>query len=266
MAADDLPFGATVPGEGAGSGETGRPSPDDTPGPTPYYEDEHVVIYHGDCLELADLWTCADVLVTDPPYGRAWRQGEIRDTRGTVKRQNSLSREGIRNDDTTLCRDAALVAWGRGPAIVFGDLMLGPPTGTQLVCVYHKTNPTSGLRGAIAGVRRDAEAVYLMGWPSGIGGRSSVFATSRQMSAAHGIVTKDGGGHPHTKPDDVLGALLALTPDGASIADPFMGSGSTLVAAKGIGRRSIGVELEERYCEIAAKRCAQEVLDLGASA
>lgn len=218
----------------------------------PYYEDELITLYHGDCLEVTE-WLAADVLVTDPPYGRGWRQGNLgNDAHG-----------GIANDESTAVRDAALSRWG-GVAIVFGDLMLPPPGGTQQVLVFHK--PTNaGVRGATAGFRRDAEAVYLLGgWPSGIGGDSSVLRTiARSQGGTHSIVGRTG--HPHAKPGDIMQRLIQVCPPGV-IADPFAGSGSTLVAAKALGRRAIGVELEERYCEIAARRLAQDVLDFSGGA
>ena len=223
----------------------------------PYYEDDSVELWHGDCLELADLWTCADVLVTDPPYGRAWKQGDTGSARGWM----DDSRAGIANDNGTAARDSALAAWGVGrPAIAFGDLAFAPPLGTKLTAIYHKDVGAPGMRGAIAGVRRDVEAIYFVGaWPSGLGGRSAVFPAGCLIQTAHGIVARHGG-HPHTKSGLVMQELLALCPPG-TIADPFAGSGSTGVAAKALGRRAILVELEERFCEIAARRLSQDVLD-----
>jgi site-specific DNA-methyltransferase (adenine-specific) len=223
--------------------------------PTPYYQDDLVTLYLGDCREVTE-WLSADVLVTDPPYGRAWRQGRLKG-----HHSDNLN-QGIANDETTEVRDAALSLWGIDrPAISFGDLMLPPPNGTKLVCIYRKP-ADSGLRGAMAGVRRDADAIYLLNkWTSGIGGRSSVFASHRPLVGGSAGIVSRAGGHPHTKAGDVMVDLLRLTE--GTVADPFAGSGSTLVAAKQLGRKAIGVEIDERYCEIAARRLSQGVLDFG---
>lgn len=220
---------------------------------TPYYEDDHVTIYHGDCLDVEDWWLTADVLVTDPPYGRAWRQGDTASARGW----RSDHHQGILNDGSTQARDDALALWGKDrPAIVFGDLMLPPPTNTKLVLVLDKGGD-AGFTGAIAGFRRNVEGIYLIGrHPSGLGGRSAVLST--RQSCGGNLARQTG--HPHTKPVDVVRQLLEVT--SGVIADPFMGSGTTLRAAKDLGRKAIGVELDERYCEIAAKRMGQEVLAL----
>jgi DNA modification methylase len=212
----------------------------------PYYADELVTLYHGDCREITE-WLTADVLVTDPPYGRGWQSGELPGHGG--------KHHGIAGDKDTAARDQALLAWGNQLAVVFGDLMLAPPGGTRLVLPYAKA-AAAGNRGAVAGFRRDAEAVYLIGpWRYGFGGRTSILRSGNRVQSSLSV----RHGHPLAKPVDVMETLIAACPPG-TIADPFAGSGSTLVAARNLGRKTVGVEIDERYCELAARRLSQGVL------
>jgi hypothetical protein len=225
----------------------------------PYYASGLVTLYLGDCREVTG-WLAADVLVTDPPYGRGWKQGQLHGRKGAVNGQwVSDGHGGIAGDADTTVRDEALGLWDwrNGPAAVFGDLNLPPPAGSKQTLIYPKP-PPAGLRGATAGFRRDAEAIYLIGaWPSGIGGRSSIITTGSRVQGNGGCQSRYR--HPHAKPVDVMETLIAACPPGV-IADPFAGSGSTLVAARNQGRRAIGVEIDERYAEQAARRLAQGVL------
>jgi hypothetical protein len=227
---------------------------------TPYYADDSVTLWHGDCREITD-WLSADVLVTDPPYGRDWRPAGTKGRNGWRTKKADNNQPGIVGDKDTSTRDAALALWGDRQAIVFGHPLLAPPDGTKQVLYYRKPTDSGG-RGGAGGFRRDVEVIYLIGpWPTGMGGRSSVLETgARCQGNPNGI----GGryGHPHAKPLDVLEELIAACPAGV-IADPFAGSGSTLVAARHLRRRALGVELEERYCEVIARRLAQDVLPIG---
>lgn len=237
----------------------------------PYYQDDWVVLYRGDCLEITE-WLAADVLVTDPPYGIAWiRSGLSRVSyadklagRYGQARCVSDDHRGIAGDEDCGVRDAALDLWLPRPAIVFGSLSLPPPDGVKAVGIYGKP-PDSGQMSAVAGMARSAEAIYLLGeHPRTAGGRSAIFQTGARSAGGAGDKKNPTGlskrhGHPHAKPQDVMEQLIMLT--AGAVADPFAGSGSTLVAAKALGRHAIGVELEEKYCEIAARRLAQDVLD-----
>ena len=219
----------------------------------PYYSDDRVTLYHGDCREITE-WLAADVLVTDPPYGIGWKRG-VNGARG------SKSHAGIANDSDTAVRDAALRAWGDRPGVSFGSLTAPFPGRLRQVLIWHKP-PDSGVVGSVTGYRRDVEAVFLTGeWPAVKVCRSAV-VRSRQQNSGNPYSAAGRTGHPHAKPLDLMEGLISAAPPGV-IADPFAGSGSTLVAAKQLGRHAIGVELEERYCEVIAKRLAQDVLDFG---
>lgn len=229
--------------------------------PQSYYSDDLVTLQLGDCLEVTD-WLAADALVTDPPYGRAWRQGEtrLRDRSGNrTRRGTSDAHPGIAGDQDTSARDAALALWGDRCAVVFGDPLVSRPVGTRQALGYRKP-ADGGNKGTFGGFLRDLELVYLVGpWVAGLNGCTSVLASgARNIGNPVGLSARYG--HPHAKPVDVMETLISACPPGV-IADPFAGSGSTLVAARNLGRRAIGVELDERYAEKAARRLSQMALD-----
>jgi len=213
----------------------------------PYYQDDLVTLYHGDCL-TETAWLEADVLVTDPPYGIAWS------LHGGNKRARSYGHAGIQNDQDTAARDGALAAWGdKGPGAVFGSWRAPFPKAVQTL-IWRKP-VDAGVVGSVTGFRTDTELIFLTGkWPKRNSMRSSVIETNGGKAAY--LV-----GHPHGKPIPLMQELVTMT--SGTIADPFAGSGSTLVAAASLGRKAIGVELEERYCELIAKRLSQQAFDFG---
>ncbi len=224
----------------------------------PYYEDDLVTLWHGDCREVT-AWLEADVLVTDPPYGIGWKIPTLAPSehRGSY---GSKAHAGILNDADTGARDEVLTLWTPRPAAVFGSPNMHSPRGVKQTLVWQKPS-TCGVMGTVAGFRRDWEAIHLLGnFPASTPTASSVI----RSSGNHISYIQDGMGHPHSKPVSVLELLMHRMPPGV-VADPFAGSGSTLLAAKNLGRKAIGVELEERYCEIAAKRLTQDTLFGGAA-
>ena len=214
----------------------------------PYYEQDGVVIYHGDCRDVLPR-VAADVLVTDPPYGitHACHRGAT--WNGTV----------IAHDADTLCRDAVLEGWGSRPAIVFGSWRQPRPTATREVLVWDK-GPASGMGDLRFPWKRSWEEIYILG---------DGFTGPRDEGVLKGYVVLTwetrGRAHPNMKPETLLTHLITKCPPGR-ILDPFMGSGTTLVAAKRLGRQAIGIEINEQYCEIAAERLAQRALPFEASA
>jgi len=206
-----------------------------------YYQDESVTLYHGDCREIT-AWLEADVLVTDPPYGMGYR--------------SRYSGDEVVGDRDTYVRDEVLGLWGRNrPALVFGSWRNIRPTCDQVLIWDKGEEAALGHPTFFSAF----EEIYVIG--SGWVGprRSNVI---RVNGMARGGSDRKAFGHPTPKPSGLMEVLIAHCPSGV-IADPFAGSGATLVAASLAGRKAIGVEVEERYCEVIAKRLAQGVLDFG---
>ncbi len=237
----------------------------------PYYEHAGITIYHGDCREVLPALDLAAVhaVVTDPPYGISLEGVFHQGKPGNGRRRFDF----FPNDD----HSTALHVW-------VDALMLCTRVPTIYAWVSHRQfGPTvDALEGAgfttrfLVWVKSfPAPPPPGIGWPSGaelcvFGWRkgrhwthdgnnqppSNVF---RADSYRHGQPGKVD--HPTQKPPQVIAPLVeASTPVHGLIVDPFMGSGTTLRVVKDLGRRAIGIEIEERYCEIAAKRLRQEVL------
>jgi len=220
----------------------------------PYYQDDRVTLYHGDCREITE-WLAADVLVTDPPYGI--QHSAHGDNAPAIAGESRTGRSSLRvlTSEHVDVRDAALRAWGDRPALVFGHWRAPRPERTMMRLIWDKR--IIGM-GGVGAWRPADEEIYLLNWPNPRGGSSDQPSVIR-FDANRGSARED---HPTPKPVGLMEYLIARSP-GVTVADPFAGSGSTLVAAKQLGRHAIGVELEERYCEVIAKRLAQDVLDFG---
>jgi site-specific DNA-methyltransferase (adenine-specific) len=222
----------------------------------PYYEHAGITIYHGDCREILSGLR-SDLVVTDPPYGTQDLCG------GYGRRQNwstdgKLGRTIVGDRDLGCFAESwpAIVATGAAWAQVFFAARKTP----ELCCivgdfwrgeiVWDALGPGLGYT-----VRYQHESIAVLQMRDEKP-RKPIISVQRFSQGS----VQD---HPHAKPVELLVKLIDWLP-GDMVLDPFMGLGSTLRAAKDLGRRAIGIEIEERYCEIAAKRLAQEVIEFPA--
>jgi len=213
----------------------------------PYYEDEWVTLYHGDCLEITE-WLAADVLVTDPPYGQNYKSNMNRGNRTNWH-------ELIHGDNNTDLRDKSLELWGNEKAgLVFGTWKIEKPKQTKQTVIWDKT--PCGYMGDLSIPFGSAhEEIYCIGKTGWTGTRqASIVNVQMLMSGDH-----NRPDHPTPKPVGLMELLIEKTT--GTIADPFAGSGATLLAARNLGRKVIGIELEEKYCELIAKRLGQATFD-----
>lgn len=225
----------------------------------PYYEDEWVTLYNGDCMEVLPSLGVVDLIVTDPPYFQP--AAHYVQPRGEKPARTLGDTSVLLHAFRAWANELNRVLSDKGTAYVFCDGQSYPitfnafyPLGKVRPLIWDKLTSYNGYtwrhqHELIAWVeRQDAERV-----PTGDGD----ILRERAVPVDERI-------HPAEKPVSLVGRLVAKHE--GIVLDPFAGSCSTLDAARLAGRKSIGIEIEERYCQIAAERFAQGILNLGAVA
>jgi len=239
----------------------------------PYYEDSAVNIYHGDCREILPTLKAVDLVLTDPPYGITSNEWDIQ-----VSASQLLSRyktvvmtAGQPFTAQMICADIERFRhewiWIKDRGSNFANTMREPMKEHESVLVFADKGWTfnrqmqqrvgGGLERVAYSFQNKAGSDNYREF-SREGRRNG---GTERVPASWQFFKRETGEHPTQKPLALFTYLVATYSDvGNTILDPFMGSGTTLRAAKDLGRKAIGIEIEERYCEIAAKRMSQEVL------
>ena len=219
----------------------------------PYYEHAGITIYHGDCREVLSTLQIFDLLLTDPPYGigasraKAFGWGANRGTCGLGGYNPGRRDYGdsawddnpAEQSTIDLCRSKASlqIIWG-------GNYFTLPPTKGVLVWDKLRGN-TDFADGEMAWTNLElALRIFRYRWNGYLVDQNS----------------RDVREHPTQKPLALMKWCLTFTPEARTVLDPFVGSGTTLEACKTLGIPAVGIEIEERYCEITAKRLSQEVM------
>jgi site-specific DNA-methyltransferase (adenine-specific) len=227
----------------------------------PYYSHNGIEIYHGDCreilptlpvafcracgCELADESILAihlaaghdvgpqfDALITDPAYGIGFAAQP-------TNYQRARGQKPERWDDQPFGEIEVLLKFGNNQ-VIWGGNYYNLPISRGWLCWYKPDAPPSMAHCELAWTNQDANTRLII---------HSIAATNGERV-----------GHPTQKPEAVMRwTIQQAAADSKAVLDPFCGSGTTLVAAKNLGKKAIGIEMEEKYCEIAAKRLSQEV-------
>lgn len=211
--------------------------------PKPYYHDEKygITIYHGDCREILPELPKVDLVLTDPPYGIGLGYGQYDDT------SNNLD---------NIIRDIFPIIQDKGFRVMLtpgvNNVWKYPPPTWILAWVYGTTNTWGGWG------FNSWQPILVYGkdpfLENKMGARMDIISDSHVSRKYN---------HPCPKPIHFIKKMIerGSVRQTDTILDPFMGSGTTLVAAKQLGRKAIGIEIEEKYCEIAVKRLSQDVLE-----
>ena len=225
----------------------------------PYYDDGQIILYCADARDVLPLIDRADLLLTDPPYGIDGGSGNINIKRGKGAYQTDLwedTPDYIESVIVPVVQDSLAIC-NRGIVTPGCENLLLYPKWVAMGCFW-----TPAAMGFSKWGHQTFNPILYYGhdprggkgqWPNGI-------SLTQDGTHLSGRWLK----HPCPKPIGAWQWLLAKgsVDESDIILDPFVGSGTTLRAAKNLGRKAIGIEIEERYCEEAVKRLAQEVLNI----
>ena len=212
----------------------------------PYYSDDSVTIFHGDCRDILPELV-VDVIVTDPPYGVQVVKADGR-TGFTSKQAESRIYRPVLGDEIPL-DPRWLLDYGRRQ-VMFGVSHFVAWPGPGRLLVWDKRD----------GMGSNNFADVEVAWDSARGPSRLIRHKQLGMIADLGDMPRV---HPTQKPQSVMRWIVdQCTEQSDAVCDPFMGSGTTLRAAMDLGRKAIGIEVDERYCEIAVERLGQQVLAL----
>lgn len=238
---------------------------------TPYYEQDGITIYHGDALDIVPTLDAEIACVlTDPPYASGARTEAAKPSSGAMLRGQRWAAKPIENDQMTTAGFVWLIrqlAMDMRPMLIDGGAILSFIDWRQwpnLVGALESANlRVNGMvvwdkksYGLGNGFRVQHELICYAS-------KGSPRIIDRGVPNVIACARDSNDDHPSPKPVELIQKLLPVVTDrGDLVLDPFMGAGSTLRAAYNLGRRGIGIETEERYCEIAARRLQQSVLPL----
>jgi site-specific DNA-methyltransferase (adenine-specific) len=243
----------------------------------PYYEDDSVTIYHADCFDVLHSLSGVGAVVTDPPYssGGAFRGDRAPQTSTQYVNSDTMAYRpefaGDNRDQRSFLAWATLWLNAARNASELGAVLASFIDWRQLPVLTDAVQAGGWTWRNLA-----------TWWKPGVRMQKGRFSASAEyvVYATNGPAL-DGAGSPQNvhsckidterdhiaqKPSQVMRWVMQVVPPGALVLDPFMGSGSTLRAAKDLGFKAIGIEVDERYCETAARQLCQDVFDFGEAA
>jgi len=210
----------------------------------PYYAEDGIIILNSDCRDILPHLPKFDLLLTDPPYGIGADK-----PRGNTGRNKHILQKIYPDISWDIAPDSQFIfdcTQSAKLAIVWGGNYFCLPA-TPTILVWDKVNGTNRYA--------DCEIAW-----SNMGGAARIFKWKWHGFLQDESAVKEPRFHPTQKPLKVISWCLSLAGDIETVLDPFMGSGTTLVAAKMRGLKAVGIEREKEYCDIAIERMAQGVL------